>query len=147
LLGLFTPELGIHSVAAVREGLHDLGWHEGQNIRFESRYASGKRDQLGALAAELVGQKVDIIVAFGTDATRAARGATSSIPIVMGAVSDPGVRPCTGPSRPEPFSRDTCEGRSLRGGYTVRGNYKLDAAKLEQVIKRGGHNACHLKDH
>jgi len=89
LLGLFAPELGLRSVAAVREGLADLGWHEGQNIRFEPRFASGKRDQLGALAAELVQQKVDVIVAFGTDATRAARAATSSIPIVMAAVADP----------------------------------------------------------
>jgi len=89
LLGLFTPELGSRSVAAVREGLNELGWYEGQNIRFEHRYASGKRDQLSALASELVQQNVDIIVAFGTDATRAARGATSSIPIVMAAVSDP----------------------------------------------------------
>ena len=89
LLGLFTPELGRRSVAAVREGLGDLGWHEGQNIHFQHRYASGKRDQLGALAAELAQQRVDVIVAFGTDATRAARGATSSIPIVMGAVADP----------------------------------------------------------
>src|SRR5262245_10910641 len=89
LLGLFTPELGSRSVAAVREGLGDLGWQEGRHIQFEQRYASGKRDQLGALAAELVQQKVDVIVAFGTDATRAARGATASIPIVMGAVSDP----------------------------------------------------------
>jgi putative ABC transport system substrate-binding protein len=89
LLGLFTPELGTRSVAAVREGLSELGWLEGQNMHLEHRYASGKRDQLGTLAAELVQRKVDIIVAFGTDATRAARGATSSIPIVMGAVSDP----------------------------------------------------------
>ena len=89
LLGLFTPELGSRSVAAVREGLGELGWHEGQNMHLEHRYASGNRDQLGTLAAELVQRKVDIIVAFGTDATRAARGATSSIPIVMGAVSDP----------------------------------------------------------
>jgi putative tryptophan/tyrosine transport system substrate-binding protein len=89
LLGLFTPELGTRSVAAVREGLGELGWLEGQNMQLEHRYASGKRDQLGTLAAELVQRKVDIIVALGTDATRAARGATSSIPIVMGAVSDP----------------------------------------------------------
>ena len=89
LLGLFTPELGSRSVAAVRDGLGDLGWHEGQNMHFEHRYASGKRDQLAALAAELVQPKVDVIVAFGTDATRAARGATSSIPIVMGAIADP----------------------------------------------------------
>src|SRR5215470_19428928 len=67
LLGLFTPELGSRSVAAVREGLNELGWYEGQNIRFEHRYASGKRDQLSALASELVQQNVDIIVAFGTD--------------------------------------------------------------------------------
>jgi putative ABC transport system substrate-binding protein len=89
LLGLFTPELGGRSVAGVREGLNDLGWHEGQNTHFEYRYASGKRDHLGTLAEELVAQEVDIIVAFGTDATRAARGATSSIPIVMAAVADP----------------------------------------------------------
>ena len=89
LLGLFTPELGARSVAAVREWLGELGWHEGQNIHFTHRYASGKRDQLTALAAELVQQKVDVIVAFGTDATRAAREATSNIPIVMGAVADP----------------------------------------------------------
>jgi putative ABC transport system substrate-binding protein len=89
LLGLFTPELGSRSVAAVREGLGDLGWHEGQNIHFELRYASGKRDQLRGLAAELVQQKVDVFVAFGTDATRAASEATSSIPIVMGGVADP----------------------------------------------------------
>jgi ABC-type uncharacterized transport system substrate-binding protein len=89
LLGLFAPELGSRSVAAVREGLGELGWHEGQNMHLEQRYASGKRDQLETLAAELVQRRVDIIVAFGTDATRAARGATSSIPIVMGAVSDP----------------------------------------------------------
>jgi putative tryptophan/tyrosine transport system substrate-binding protein len=89
LLGLFTPELGSRSVAAVREGLSELGWHEGGNMHFAPRYASGKSDQLAALAEELVQQKVDVIVAFGTDATRAARGATSHIPIVMGAVADP----------------------------------------------------------
>jgi len=89
LLGLFTPELGARSVAAVREGLGELGWHEGQNVQFVQRYASGKRDQLATLAAELVQQKVDVIVTFGTDATRAARGVTSSIPIVMGAAADP----------------------------------------------------------
>ena len=85
----FTPELGARSVAAVREGLGELGWYEGQNVQCVHRYASGKREQLATLAAELIQQKVDVIVAFGTDATRAARGATSSIPIVMGAVADP----------------------------------------------------------
>ena len=50
MLGLFTPELGSRSVAAVRDGLGDLGWYEGQNMHFEPRYASGKREQLAALA-------------------------------------------------------------------------------------------------
>jgi ABC-type uncharacterized transport system substrate-binding protein len=68
LFGLFTPELGSRSIAAVREGLGDLGWHEGQNIHFTHRYASGKRDQLATLAVELAQQKVDVILAFGTDA-------------------------------------------------------------------------------
>ena len=100
LLGLFTPELGSRRVA-VREGLDDLGWHESQNIQFEPRYASGQRDRLGALAAELVQQRVDVIVAFGTDATRAAKGATASIPIVMGGVADPvGSGFVTGLARP-----------------------------------------------
>src|SRR5262245_51206604 len=62
LLSLFTPELGSRSVAALSEGLGDLGWREGQNMRYEHRYASGRRDQLAALATQLVQQKVDVIV-------------------------------------------------------------------------------------
>jgi len=62
LLGLFTPELGSRSVAALSEGLGDLGWREGQKMRYEHRYASGRRDQLAALATQLVQQKVDVIV-------------------------------------------------------------------------------------
>jgi putative ABC transport system substrate-binding protein len=79
LLGLFTPELGWAISAGTKA----------RTCSLEHRYASGKRDQLGTLAAELVQQNVDVIVAFGTDATRAARGETSSIPIVMAAVADP----------------------------------------------------------
>jgi putative ABC transport system substrate-binding protein len=89
VLGLFAPELGARSVAAVREGRGELGWREGQNLHFEVRHASGKRDLLGPHAAELVQQKVDVIVAVGTDASFAAKGATSTIPIVMAGVADP----------------------------------------------------------
>jgi putative ABC transport system substrate-binding protein len=89
-LGLFTPELAARTVAAVREGLGELGWREGQNINFVQRYASGKRDRLGPLAVELIQQKVDVIVAVGTDASlAAAKGATSTIPVVMAGVADP----------------------------------------------------------
>src|SRR3989454_8196268 len=90
---LFLGTAGIDSTErsgmAVREGLRELGWVENQNIHFLHRFAGGRRDRLDQLAAELVGNKVDVIVAIGTEATRAARRATSSIPIVMGGVGDP----------------------------------------------------------
>jgi putative ABC transport system substrate-binding protein len=62
---------------------------KGQNINFVQRYASGKRDRLGPLAVELIQQKVDVIVAVGTDASLAAKGATSTIPVVMAGAADP----------------------------------------------------------
>jgi ABC-type uncharacterized transport system substrate-binding protein len=71
----------------VRLALRELGYIEGQNIATEYRYAEGKLDRLPELAAELVRLKVDIIVAAGTDrVVRAAKNATTTIPIVMGAL-------------------------------------------------------------
>ena len=72
-----------------REGLSDLGYIEGRNILFEFRSAGGKSDLLRPLAEELVGLKVDIIVAFQTPAGTAAKNATRDIPIVLGASGDP----------------------------------------------------------
>jgi putative ABC transport system substrate-binding protein len=72
-----------------RLGLRDLGYVEGKNIVIESRYAEGKLDRLPALAADLVRLKVDIIVTAGSQATRAAGEATSTIPIVMTNDPDP----------------------------------------------------------
>ena len=76
---------------AIRLALHDLGYIEGQNIAFEYRYAEGKPDRFPALAAELVGLKVDIIVVGGGNRiVPAAKNATKTIPIVMtGAGLDP----------------------------------------------------------
>jgi putative ABC transport system substrate-binding protein len=71
------------------QGMRELGYVEGKNIVFEKRYAEGKRDRLPALAAELVRLKVDLIVAGGANATRAAKKATSTIPIVMVQSGDP----------------------------------------------------------
>ncbi len=69
---------------AIRLGLRDRGYIDGQNIAFEYRYAEGKADRLPELAAELVRLKVDIIVAAGADnLVRAAKNATKTIPIVM----------------------------------------------------------------
>ena len=72
-----------------RQGLRELGYVEGKNIVIEYRYAEGKLDRLPALAAELVRLKVDIIVSAGATGTRAAKEATTTIPIVMAQDPDP----------------------------------------------------------
>ena len=76
-------------IEAFRQGLHELGYAEGKNIFIEYRYAEGKLDRLPALAAELVRLKVDVIVAGSPQATRSAKQATATIPIVMAFDDDP----------------------------------------------------------
>jgi putative ABC transport system substrate-binding protein len=76
-------------IEAFRQGLRELGYVEGKNIVIEYRHAEGKLDRLPALAAELVRLKVDIIVTSTPLATRAAKEATSTIPIVMTQDADP----------------------------------------------------------
>ena len=70
-------------IEAFRQGLRELGYVEGKNIKIEYRYAGGESERLPELAKELVRLKVDIIVAPGTPAVQAAKKATSRIPIVM----------------------------------------------------------------
>jgi len=74
---------------AFRQGLRELGYVEGENIAIEWRFAEGKLDQVPRNARELVRLKVDIIVTTGPADTRAAKEATSEIPIVMAQDSDP----------------------------------------------------------
>jgi putative tryptophan/tyrosine transport system substrate-binding protein len=75
---------------AFRQGLRELGYIEGQNIVLEYRFAEGRLDRLPALAAELVGLHLEIIVAAGGGVIgRAVKGATQNIPIVMTNVEDP----------------------------------------------------------
>src|SRR5215470_12077715 len=76
-------------IEAFRQGLHELGYAEGKNIFIEYLYAEGKLDRLPALAAELVRLKVDVIVTASSQATRSAKQATSTIPIVMTFDDDP----------------------------------------------------------
>src|SRR5258705_6352584 len=73
----------------VRQGLRDLGYIEGQNIRFEFRSAEGQIDRLPELAAELVRLKIDIIGTWFTPTAVAAKQATREIPIVMAETGDP----------------------------------------------------------
>src|SRR5215510_11177829 len=74
---------------AFRQGLRELGYVEGKNIVIENRNTEGKSDRLPALVAELVRLKVDVIVTSGATTTRAAKEATTTIPIVFAQDSDP----------------------------------------------------------
>jgi ABC-type uncharacterized transport system substrate-binding protein len=73
---------------AFRQGLRELGYEEGKNIGIEWRFGDSKVDRLPALAAELV-LNVTVIVTGGTAPTRAAKEATSTIPVVMAQDNDP----------------------------------------------------------
>lgn len=75
--------------AGIHQGLRKLGYIDGQNITIEYRYAQGKFERLPVLAAELVRLNVDVIVTGGSTATRAAKEATRTIPIVMTNDNDP----------------------------------------------------------
>jgi putative ABC transport system substrate-binding protein len=84
-----TPDGQLDRIEAFRQGLRELGYVEGKNIVIEWRSAEGKLDRLPARAAELVRLKVDIIVTAGPLATRAAKEATNTIPIVISQDPDP----------------------------------------------------------
>jgi putative ABC transport system substrate-binding protein len=87
------PRIGIIDDAPIwdhfRQGLRDLGYIEGRNIAIEYRSAAADVDRLREAARELASLPVDILVVYGSPATRAARQATSTIPIVMINVGDP----------------------------------------------------------
>jgi putative tryptophan/tyrosine transport system substrate-binding protein len=89
LLVAVSPSAAAARTETFRQGLRELGYVEGKNIVIESRYAEGKLDRLPALASELVRLKMDIIVTAGGQATRAAKQATPTIPIVMTNDPDP----------------------------------------------------------
>jgi ABC-type uncharacterized transport system substrate-binding protein len=83
------PNPGHPYVRAFLQGLRDLGYVEGQNIRIERRSAEGRFDQLPNIMAELIHMKVAVIVTTTVPITRAAKQATSTIPIVMAGNADP----------------------------------------------------------
>jgi putative ABC transport system substrate-binding protein len=90
-----TVSIGILAIEAwppidtFRQALNDLGYVEAKNVRFEHRYARGRNERFPELANDLVALKVDVILTWGTEAVLAAKQATATIPIVMGAVGDP----------------------------------------------------------
>jgi putative ABC transport system substrate-binding protein len=78
-----SPGPAAANVAALRQGLSETGYVEGQNLAIKYRWAEGRYDRLPAFAADLVGRKVDVIVTSGATGIAAAKGATSTIPIVF----------------------------------------------------------------
>src|SRR6516165_3106002 len=93
--------LNAANVYALRAGLQQLGYFEGQNLVIEYRSADGRDDRLPGLARELLALKVDVIVTRGTPAAKAAKNATSTVPVVMAASGDPlGTGLVTSLSRP-----------------------------------------------
>jgi putative ABC transport system substrate-binding protein len=76
-------------IEVFKQGLRERGYVQGQNIAIEPRHSAGRDELLPRLAAELVGLKVDVILTYGTKATRAAKQATGTIPIVMLTALDP----------------------------------------------------------
>jgi putative tryptophan/tyrosine transport system substrate-binding protein len=87
-LGPASPSATAPWVDALRAGLDDLGYHEGKNILFEFRWAEGNDDRLPDLAVDLARLNVDVLVTYGTPGTRAAKQATTTIPIVMAVSGD-----------------------------------------------------------
>ena len=81
---------GGSDIAALREGLHDLGYVEGQNLALEIRSAEGKPELLPSLTAELLKTKPDVLVTSGSEAILTLKRATDVVPIVMATVMDPG---------------------------------------------------------
>jgi putative ABC transport system substrate-binding protein len=77
------------SLPIIGQGLRDLGWIEGKNLRIEFRWRDNKPERLAPLAEELVRLNVELIIASSTPAVQAAKSATTTIPIVMGAAADP----------------------------------------------------------
>lgn len=124
-----TPDVGRAPIAAFQRALRERGWIEGQNLSLEIRYGEGDADRLPGLAAELVRLRVDVIVTGTSSATRAAKDATRSIPIVMAASADALV---------EGFVANLARPGGNITGQTVRAGSEIASKQLELLSSVAG---------
>ena len=119
-IGVLAPA-PLRPIDSLKQRLHERGWIEGQNVRFEFRWAGSDDTRYPALAAELAALPVDAIVTWSTPAALGSKQATATIPIIMAAIADPvGVGAVSNLSRP---------GGNVTGFSTQ--NYELEAKRLE----------------
>ena len=88
LLGSGSQAANTHLRAAFTQGMQDLGWRDGKNVEYRFVYADGDVDRLDALASELVGQRVDVILVGSSQSAEAAHRATKTLPIVLAGVAN-----------------------------------------------------------
>jgi putative tryptophan/tyrosine transport system substrate-binding protein len=119
------------AVAGFRQGLRDFGYIEGQNLIIEYRSAAERADRQAELAAELVAAKVDVIFAAGSEATRAARQKTTTIPIVMTSTNPVGLGFVASIARPG----GNVTGLSLLGPETGGKRLQLLKEMIPRVAK------------
>ena len=113
-------------VEAFRKGLREIGFIEGRNVAIEYRWAEGQYARLPEMAAELVQHKVAVIVATGITAARAAKAATSNIPIVFNTGGDPvKFDLVTSFSRP---------GQNVTGGCILRQNTRGETIRTVERV-------------
>jgi putative ABC transport system substrate-binding protein len=108
---------------SLRAGLHEFGYEDGRNIKLEARSALGQLDRVPSLAEELVRLPADVILVVNEIALRAARQATSAIPIVM-----------VGYYREDPVAAGWIESYSHPGG-NVTGIFSLDSVLIEKRME------------
>jgi putative ABC transport system substrate-binding protein len=119
-IGILAPG-PLRPIDTFKRRLRERGWIEGQNVRFETRWTEGDDTRYPALAAELVALRVDAIMTWSSPAVLAAKRATSTIPIIMGAIADPvGIGVVASLARP---------GGNVTGFSTQ--NYELEEKRLE----------------